>query len=254
MAFGNISRPTASTGGDRTNGSQFETYGRSRRRFLATLATFGIDAVAGSGRSNAQTPPRGTKPGLIDVHHHIMPPAYLAGAREYLMSAWRVAGRQQSLPATLRDWSPQKSVAEMDKNGVATSIVSFPSAVISPGDAQSARTLARKINEYGAQLVRDYPGRFGLFATVPRSPAGLLRRVTSDRVLAFCDHNRGIGHPTSGSPTPPWEQTLPVPAITSSANRADIMNPKITSRLLNVGLFSRGRCVDIREHPALQSR
>src|SRR5215469_4421731 len=28
----------------------------------------------------------------------------------------------------------------------------------------------------------------------------------------------------------PLEQTLPVPAITSSANRADVMNPKITSR------------------------
>jgi predicted TIM-barrel fold metal-dependent hydrolase len=96
-----------------------------------------------------------------------MPPAFLSGVREYLMSAWRVAGRQQSLPATLRDWSPQKSVAEMDKNGVAASIVSFPSAVISPGNSESARTLARKINEYGAQLVRDYPGRFGLFATVP---------------------------------------------------------------------------------------
>ena len=83
------------------------------------------------------------------------------------MSAWRIAGRQQNQPATLKEWSPQKSVAEMDENGVAASIVSFPSAVISPGNSESARTLARKINEYGAQLVRDYPGRFGLFATVP---------------------------------------------------------------------------------------
>ena len=167
MRCHNINRSIVTTGGDRTHSSQSETYRRGRRKFLTTLAAVGIDAVAGTGGLIAQTPPRRTKPGLIDVHHHIMPPAFLAGMREYLMSAWRVAGRQQSLPATLRDWSPQKSVAEMDKNGVATSIVSFPSAVISPGDAQSARVLARKINEYGAQLVRDYPGRFGLFATVP---------------------------------------------------------------------------------------
>ena len=55
----------------------------------------------------------------------------------------------------------------MDKNGVAISVLSFPNPAISADRAQSARTLARRINEYGAQLVRDYPGRCGLFATVP---------------------------------------------------------------------------------------
>src|SRR5215472_5066066 len=103
MADHTINHPTASTGGDRAHSSQSEAYNRSRRRFLATLATAGIDAVAGSGGLIAQTPPRGTKPGLIDVHHHIMPPAFLTGVREYLMSAWRIAGRQQPLPAILRD-------------------------------------------------------------------------------------------------------------------------------------------------------
>jgi predicted TIM-barrel fold metal-dependent hydrolase len=57
----------------------------------------------------------------------------------------------------------------MDKNGVAISVLSFPNPAISADRAQSARTLARRINEYGAQLVRDYPGRFGLFGTVPLS-------------------------------------------------------------------------------------
>jgi predicted TIM-barrel fold metal-dependent hydrolase len=83
------------------------------------------------------------------------------------MAAWRVAGRQQDLPARLSEWSHQNSLAEMDKNGVAISILSFPNPAMSTDKAQSARTLARRINEYGAQLVRDYPGRFGLFATVP---------------------------------------------------------------------------------------
>jgi predicted TIM-barrel fold metal-dependent hydrolase len=136
----------------------------SRRSFLAALAGCGVDATAGRGRLIAQTR---TKSGLIDVHHHILPPALLTGMREYLASAWRISGRQQTPPAILRDWSPARSVEEMDKNGVAVSILSFPSAVISPGDKESPRTLARKINEYAAQLVRDYPGRFGLFATVP---------------------------------------------------------------------------------------
>ena len=55
----------------------------------------------------------------------------------------------------------------MDQNGVQTSIVSVSTPGVWFGNAQSARALARKCNEYAAQLVNDYPGRFGLFASVP---------------------------------------------------------------------------------------
>ena len=162
MAYQNVSHPIVSTGGERMHGSQSEASGRSRRMFLATLAAFGVDAVT-TGRLTAQTP---QKQGVIDLHHHILP-AFLPGMRDYVMAAWKVAGRQQDLPARLSGWSPQNSLAEMDQNGVATSILSFPNPAISSDRAQSVRTVARRINEYGAQLVRDYPGRFGLFATVP---------------------------------------------------------------------------------------
>src|SRR5215469_5719741 len=135
---------------------------RSRRTVLKTLTAYGM-VIEATGGLRAQTPP---KRGVIDLHHHILPP-FLPGMRDYVMAAWRVAGRQQDLPAILSDWSPQNSLAEMDRNGVATSILSFPNPAMSADKAQSARTLARRINEYGAQLVRDYPGRFGLFATVP---------------------------------------------------------------------------------------
>jgi predicted TIM-barrel fold metal-dependent hydrolase len=64
-------------------------------------------------------------------------------------------------------WSPQTTIAEMDQNGVATSIVSISTPAIWFGNSQSARTLARKCNEYAAQLVKDYPGRFGFFAAAP---------------------------------------------------------------------------------------
>ena len=35
------------------------------------------------------------------------------------------------------------------------------------GDVALAKRLARVCNDFGAKLVRDYPGRFGLFAVLP---------------------------------------------------------------------------------------
>jgi hypothetical protein len=58
----------------------------------------------------------------------------------------------------------------MDQNGVSTSMLSVTQRAA--GDSLSdgserARALARQNNEYGAQLVGDHPGRFGLFASLP---------------------------------------------------------------------------------------
>ena len=196
MAYQNVRRPTVTADGNRTHCSQSETCGRSRRRFLGALAALGIDAVATTGELIAQTPPRGTKPRLIDLHHHIMPPDYLAEVRDMTIASWRLAGRQESyLPARVLEWSPQNTLAEMDKNGVATSIVSISAPGIWFGNAQAARTLARNINEYGARLIRDYPGRFGLFATAPLPDTeGSLREIAYALDVLKAD---GIGLMTS---------------------------------------------------------
>jgi predicted TIM-barrel fold metal-dependent hydrolase len=53
----------------------------------------------------------------------------------------------------------------MDQNGIATAILSRPGIPLS--EPEKARKLARDTNDHGAQLVRDYPGRFGLFASLP---------------------------------------------------------------------------------------
>jgi predicted TIM-barrel fold metal-dependent hydrolase len=69
--------------------------------------------------------------------------------------------------ATLKDWSPAKMLAEMEEGGVATSIISISDPGVNFGDNAAARALARDCNEAGAKVVRDYPGRFGLFAVLP---------------------------------------------------------------------------------------
>jgi 6-methylsalicylate decarboxylase len=101
-------------------------------------------------------------PYLIDVHHHILPPIYMAEARERV-----IAQGQGYLPAPVLQWTPANTVAEMDQNGVATAVVSISTPGVWFGNIQAGRTLARKCNEFSAQLVRDYAGRFGFFAAVP---------------------------------------------------------------------------------------
>jgi 6-methylsalicylate decarboxylase len=71
----------------------------------------------------------------------------------------------------------------MDKYAIATSIVSLSQVADTALDTvyagtEKSRGLTRSFNEYGAQMVRDYPGRFGLFASLPLPDTeGSLREI-----------------------------------------------------------------------------
>jgi predicted TIM-barrel fold metal-dependent hydrolase len=129
-----------------------------RRRFLkgawAAMAA-GTLSAAGIGVSEAIEQAGATsKRFRIDVHHHFAPPGYVDEMRSLLF------------PPTL-GWSPQKSIDDMDQSDVATAILSITTPGIWLGDDQQGRRVARECNDYGARLVADYPGRFGLFAAIP---------------------------------------------------------------------------------------
>jgi 6-methylsalicylate decarboxylase len=173
MTYHDHRHPIVGTRGDQVQVCQSGTCGGSRREFLTTLAAFGVSAFVPGGALIAQTSGPTSKSRLIDLHHHILPPVYLAEARDRL-----IAQQQGYLPASVLEWSPKNALAEMDQNGVGTSIVSISTPGIWFGNAQSARTLARKCNEYAAQLVKDHPGRFGFFAAVPLPDTeGSLREI-----------------------------------------------------------------------------
>ena len=95
------------------------------------------------------------------MHHHIFPPFYVKAMEEQM----RAGGFNP------RPWTPAVSIEMMDKHGIATAFFSPVQRLVmdSTSDrSETARSLARQQhNEYGAQLVKDFPGRFGHFATLP---------------------------------------------------------------------------------------
>ncbi|PYS49367.1 MAG: amidohydrolase [Acidobacteria bacterium] len=124
----------------------------SRREFLGRLAAFGASGFIPRGGFAAQTD--ATHPRRINVHHHLTAPAYV----KFLTDN------------KVRDF-PNKSVAEgvedMDKGGIATAFTSIIGPGIWFGNIADTRRLARECNEFAAKLVRDHPGRFGMFASLP---------------------------------------------------------------------------------------
>lgn len=96
----------------------------------------------------------------IDVHHHILPPRYVAEVGDHRIGPLIVAGRTP-------EWSPERSIEAMDRNGIATAVTSISAPGLWFGDAKAARDLARHCNDYAAALRSDHPGRFGFFASLP---------------------------------------------------------------------------------------
>jgi len=91
--------------------------------------------------------------GWIDVHHHILPPPFVAAQREEILYFARD-------PAVL-DWTPERALEQLDRFGIDTAYTSLGV----PGASDPG--LARACNEYAADLARDHPGRFGVFASLP---------------------------------------------------------------------------------------
>jgi predicted TIM-barrel fold metal-dependent hydrolase len=152
----------------------------SRRRILVDIG--GLAALAGTallvGREVWPQEPN-AKQNRVDIHSHYAPPAWatVVGANK----SKGLFGSANPL-GFFKDWTPAKSIEQMDQAGVATSILSITTPGVWFGQKESTvnetRRLARDCNNYGAKMVADFPRRFGLFAVLPLPDVeGSLREI-----------------------------------------------------------------------------
>jgi 6-methylsalicylate decarboxylase len=142
----------------------------SRRQFVRGLGTLAAAALLPHPSFGQDTPE------IIDTHHHFYPPEY--------QKAWLDWEESRKVPhfPTQTVWTRQKTIEEMDKAGIRIAILSLAST---PGvwfdrGPEAAARMVRICHDYGAQMVRDFPGRFGLFA-----PLSMLNTDTTLKEIEY---------------------------------------------------------------------
>ncbi|KAI4128673.1 MAG: hypothetical protein LQ338_002619 [Usnochroma carphineum] len=106
----------------------------------------------------------------IDVHHHTVPDFY----KKLLASGNTPVGH------TIPPWSPEASVDLMDRLHVDKAILSLsaPGPIIA-GNVNDVHHLARRWNNYAAELRVEWPTKFGFFAAIPEltDPGGAIAEI-----------------------------------------------------------------------------
>src|SRR5690242_13744082 len=118
-----------------------------RRDVLSGLAAVGVASLVPDILSAAQQRPAAAAPAQrIDVHYHGNSPGFIAAIKAH-----------NTGQTALMNWTPARAIEDMDRDGVATSIMSTSEPSVYFGDAAAARALARECNDYFATLVSERP-------------------------------------------------------------------------------------------------
>jgi 6-methylsalicylate decarboxylase len=96
--------------------------------------------------------------GVIDVHFHLIP--------EFYWNAVYEAGRGPAI-GRYPDWSPELALDLADKHGIELAIMSLAQPGVGFLPAGQATDLARRVNDYAADLIAQHPRRFGCFGLLP---------------------------------------------------------------------------------------
>lgn len=130
----------------------------SRRRLLSGICVVGAGSLLARGKLWSQV----GSPRRLDLHHHFGSPRWIKKIAEVKRQGWQ----------QFQNFSPAKAVETLDRAGVSAAFLSVTEPGVWFGDdfskeRQDAIGMARDMNDYGARMVSDYKGRFGLFAVLP---------------------------------------------------------------------------------------
>jgi predicted TIM-barrel fold metal-dependent hydrolase len=93
----------------------------------------------------------------IDVHQHLVPPFWSKDLERH-------GGDPSGWDSPL--WSPEDAISYMDSLEIATGVLSLTAPSIEGWAGKERADMARRVNDYGADLVQRRPDRFGFFATL----------------------------------------------------------------------------------------
>jgi 6-methylsalicylate decarboxylase len=95
---------------------------------------------------------------IIDLHQHVIPDFY-----------WEASNEDGNLAGGINPprWTLDGAIAYLDEAGIDVAVPSISAPGVHFGDDAAARVLARRVNEYLAEIKRHRPDRFGGFAAVP---------------------------------------------------------------------------------------
>src|SRR5436309_10894135 len=94
----------------------------------------------------------------IDTHHHILPDFFWQETTDLHAPVGGLSPLQ---------WSKEAMISFMDDAGIDVAVTSVSTPGVHLGDSEKARSLARRCNEFAAELVHARPDRFASFACLP---------------------------------------------------------------------------------------
>ena len=124
----------------------------------------------------------------IDTHHHMLPDFFYQETNDVHAPVGGLAPMA---------WTKEASLSFMDDAGIDIAVLSVSTPGVHTGDGQKARRLARKCNEFLAEIIQQRPDRFAGFACLPlpdvdgslNELAYALDELGLDGVVAFTNAN-----------------------------------------------------------------